>query len=232
MTKQANRFDVARVVAAIVAVCLAAVLVACQATRQTRGVQAQGFLRNYSQLREGKGKEAQLIYINRRANWQRYDAIMIDSVSIWYTDATEKLSPEDRKALTDLLYNALHTQLGQDYDIVNNPGPRTMRLRAAITEAKGANVVGNTVTTIVPQARLLSTLAGTATDIQVFVGAAAIEVEITDSMTSKRLAAAVDERAGAKSLSGIGGKWKDVDNAFKEWAEKIRKRLAELRAER
>jgi len=232
VTKQANRFEVAQVVAAVVAVCLAAVLVACQTTRQTRSVQAQGFLRNYSQLREGKGKEAQLIYINPSANWQRYDSIMIDSVSIWYGSKTEELPAKDRKALTDVLYNALHKQLGQDYDIVNYPGPRTMRLRAAITEAKGARVVGNTVTTIVPQARMLSTLTGLATDTQVFVGKAAIEVEITDSMTGKRLAAAVDERAGAKTLRGIGGKWKDVDNAFKYWAERIQKRLAELRAER
>jgi hypothetical protein len=78
---------------------------------------------------------------------------------------------------------------------------------------------------------MLSTLTGLATDTQVFVGKAAIEVEITDSMTGKRLAAAVDERAGAKTLRGIGGKWKDVDNAFKYWAERIQKRLAELRAE-
>ncbi len=231
MTKRSTRAGFSQAVSITVAVCLAAVLVACQTTRQTRGVQAQGFLRNYSQLREGKGDEAQLIYISPSADWRAYDSIMIDSVSIWYSSKTEKLPAEDRKALTDLLYASLHKQLGQDYNIVNNPGPRTMRLRAAITEAKGARVVGNTLTTIVPQARLLSTLAGLATDTQVFVGKAAIEAEITDSMTSKRLAAAVDERAGAKTLRGIGGKWKDVDNAFNYWAEKIRKRLAELRAE-
>jgi hypothetical protein len=231
VTKQVNRFEVAKVVAAVVAVCLAAVLVACQTTRQTRGVKPEGFLRNYSQLREGKGDEAQLIYISPSADWRAYDSIMIDSVSIWYSSQTEKLSAEDRKALTDLLYASLHKQLGQDYNIVNYPGPRTMRLRAAITEAKGARVVGNTLTTIVPQARLLSTLAGLATDTQVFVGKAAMEAEITDSMTGRRLAAAVDERAGAKTLRGLGGKWKDVDNAFNYWAEKIRKRLAELRAE-
>ena len=231
MTKQANRFEVAQVVAVAVAVCLVAVLVACQTTRQTRGVQAQGFLRNYSQLREGKGDEAQLIYISPSADWRAYDSIMIDSVSIWYTDSTKKLSAKDRKTLTDLLYAKLYYQLGHDYDIVDNPGPRTLRLRAALTEAKGARVVGNTLTTIIPQARLLSTLAGLATDTQVFVGKAAIEASITDSMTGKRLLAAVDERAGAKTLRGLGGKWKDVDNVFDYWAEKIRKRLAELRAE-
>lgn len=231
MTKRMHRSQVAPPIAAVVALCLAAVLVACQTTRQTRGAEAEGFLRDYSQLRKGKGEEAQLVYINPRADWKRYDSIMIDSVSIWYTDSTEKLSPKDRQTLTDVLYLDLHQQLGKDYDIVNYPGPRTMRLRAAITEAKGARVVGNTVTTIVPQARLLSTLAGIATDTQIFVGKAALEAELTDSMTGVRLGAAVDERAGAKTLRGLGGKWKDVDNAFQYWAERIRKRLAELRAE-
>jgi hypothetical protein len=225
-----NRSGFSQAACVTVAVCVASVLVACQTTRQTRNVQAAGFLGDYSQLRKGEGKEAQLIYINSNANWQSYNAIMIDSVTIWYNDATEKMSAEDRKALTDLLYADLHTALGQDYAIVDHPGPRTLRLRAAITEAKGAKVVGNTITTIVPQARMLSTLTGLATNTQVFVGKAAIEAELTDSMSGERLIAAVDERAGAKTLRGIGGKWKDVDNAFKYWSEQIQKRLAELRA--
>jgi hypothetical protein len=227
--KCATRIGYSRASSVVVAVCLATVLVACQTTRQTRNVQAQGFLRDYSDLRKGEGDEAQLIYINPDVNWPRYDSIMIDSVTIWYNAKTEDLPAQDRKNLTDLLYGALHERLGQDYKIVDYPGPNTLRLRVAITEAKGAKVVGNTITTIVPQARLLSTLSGLATNTQVFVGKAAIEGEITDSMSGERLAAAVDERAGAKSLRGIGGKWKDVDNAFKYWAERIQKRLAELR---
>jgi hypothetical protein len=228
--KRTNRFQVAQVLTAVVAVCLAAVLVGCQTTRKTRGAQAEGFLRDYSQLHKGKGDDPQLVYFNPSADWKRYDSIMIDSVTIWYTDSTEKLSVEDRQTLTDLAYHALHTELGKDYGVVNYPGPHTLRLRVAITEAKGAKVVGNTVTTIVPQLKVISTLAGVATDTQVFVGSAAIEAEMTDSMTGERLAAAVDERAGGKSLRGIGGEWKDVDNAFKFWAEDLRKRLAELRA--
>jgi hypothetical protein len=228
--KRVDWLGSSRVVTVAVAVCLAAVLVACQTTRQTRNVQAQGFLSDYSQLRKGEGKEAQLIYIDESAHWASYDSIMIDSVTIWYDAKTEDLSAEDRKTLTDLLYNALHEQLSQDYKIVDYPGPRTMRLRAAITEAKGAKVVGNTITTIVPQARMLSTLSGLATNTQVFVGKAAIEGEITDSMSGRRLVAAVDERAGGKTLRGLGGKWKDVDNAFKYWAKRIRTRLAELRS--
>jgi hypothetical protein len=227
--KKTNRFEVAQAGAAVVAVCLAAVLVGCQATRQTRSVEPQGFLGDYSQLREG-ADEAKLFYANENANWKRYDSIMIDSVTIWYTGSTAKLSAEDRRTLTDLLYKALHEELGKDYKIVNYPGSSTLRLRAAITEAKGAKVVGNTVTTIVPQLKVVTTLGGVATDTQVFVGKAAAEAEITDSMTGERLAAGVDERAGAKSFKGIGGEWKDVDNAFKYWAKDIREFLAKRRA--
>jgi hypothetical protein len=212
---------------------LAAVLVlvasACATTRQTRGVEPAGFLGDYSQLRPGVGAEAQLIYIDEDASWSKYDAIILDSVTIWHGEGTQDLSPEDQQRLTDLLYAKLHEQLSQDYHMVAHPGPTTLRVRAAITEAKGARVVGNAITTIVPQARTISTLTGLASNTQVWVGKAAVEGEITDSMTGARLSAAVDERAGGKTLRGIGGKWKDVENAFDEWARRLRDRLRMLR---
>jgi hypothetical protein len=52
-----------------------------------------------------------------------------------------------------VLYAQLHKQLSQDYQIVNTPGPGVLRLRAAITEAVGADVVANAATTIVPPQR-------------------------------------------------------------------------------
>ena len=59
-----------------------ALLTSCQTTRQTRSAESSGFLRDYSQLREGEGDEAQLVYIDPTAPWSSYDAIMIDSVTI------------------------------------------------------------------------------------------------------------------------------------------------------
>jgi hypothetical protein len=41
--------------------------------------------------------------------------------------------------------------------------------------------------------------------------------------------AAVDERVGAKTLRGLGGTWKDVEEAYDYWAKKLRQRLTELR---
>jgi hypothetical protein len=81
--------------------------------------------------------------INPDANWAQYKAIILESVTLWQNDETSKLSDEDAQQLTDYFYAQLHEQLSQDYPIVTNPGLGVMRLRAAITEAKGAKVAGH-----------------------------------------------------------------------------------------
>lgn len=206
-------------------------IAACATTRQTRSTpEPVGFLADYSELKPGKDGEAQLLYINPDARWSGYNRVMIDSVTLWSDAETTDVSPEDAQSLTDYLYKNLHEQLGKDYEIVDEPGPGVMRVRAAITEAKGARVVGNAVTTIVPQLRLLSNVAGMASGTQVFVGRAAVEGDITDSLTGRRLAAFVDERAGGKTIRGGLKTWSDADRAFEYWAERLRKRLEELRA--
>ena len=203
---------------------------ACATTRQTRSVEKSGFLGDYSQLREGGDDEAQLVYIDPDADFSVYNAILIDSVTLWHESDLSKIPAEELQALTDYLYSALQKELSKDYEIVNTPGVGVLRFRAAITEAKGARVVGNVVTSVIPQLRMLSSVAGLATDTQVFVGMSRIEAEMTDSLTNFRLMAAVDERAGTKALRGGVGEWSEVERAFDYWAERLRKRLETLRA--
>ncbi len=214
----------------IVCLGLGLLVAACATTRQTRSVEKSGFLGDYSQLREGGDDEAQLVYIDPDADFSVYNAILIDSVTLWHESDLSKIPAEELQALTDYLYSALQKELSKDYEIVNTPGVGVLRFRAAITEAKGARVVGNVVTSVIPQLRMLSSVAGLATDTQVFVGKCGIEAEMTDSLTNFRLMAAVDERAGTKALRGGLGEWSEVERAFDYWAERLRKRLETLRA--
>ena len=154
---------------------------------------------------------------------------MIDSVTIWRSKSNSKISTKDQQMLSDYLYKAIHDQLSKSFRIADRPGPEVLRIRAAVTEAVGANVVGNAVTSIVPQARVLSTVGGIAGDSAMMAGSAAIEGEITDSLTGRRLLAAVDKRLGNKTLRGTLGKWANVEEAFDFWAERLRTRLVELR---
>jgi len=218
-----------RIAAIATLVSLTLAIGGCATTRQSRGYERSGFLGDYSQLREGESGEAQLVYVDPAADWKRYDAIQLDSVTIWRTEDTTDLSTEDRQRLTDYLFAAIHNELSQDYRMVDRPGPGVMRLRVAITDARGAKVVLNTITSVVPQLRLATTLGGAATGVSVFVGKAAIEGEITDSLSGRRLMAAVDTRQGTKALRDGVGKWSDVEAAFDYWSKRLRERLAEVR---
>ena len=108
----------------------------CARTRQSRADKS-GFLGDYSQLREGVGDEAQLVYVNPDADFPKYDKILLESVSLYATDGTDfsRIPDETQKLLTDHFYKAFHDQLKEDYEIVTAAGPNTLRVRVAITEA-------------------------------------------------------------------------------------------------
>jgi hypothetical protein len=223
-----------RMVKAIVTSSLAVVLLVaiggCAVTRQTRAVEKSGFLGDYSDMKEGESDQAQLVYVKPNVRWSSYDKIVIDPVTLWTSEeSVAKIAPEDQQLLADYLDASLRHHLQQDYQLVDRPEAGALRLRVAITDAKGARAVANTVSKIVPQLRLLTTVGGLAADTQVLVGRAGVEAELLDSFTNERLGAAVDRRAGTKALRGGVSTWADVQNAFDFWSEKLRTRLAELR---
>ena len=104
-----------------------------------------------------------------------------------------------------------------------------MRVQAAITEAGESNAVLDTVTSIIPQTRLLSGMKSVATGVSAFTGSASVEVKVTDSATGAILVEAVDRRGGTKSLSGVTNSWNDVEEAYRFWAEKMRYRACQWR---
>jgi len=199
------------------------------ATRQTGKAQPSGFLEDYSQLTPGGKGEAQLRYFRPDVDWKKYNAVLIDTPQVWAASEASELSTKDQIKLTHDLRDALVKALEKDYRIVNEPAPGVLRIRTAITGARGANMLMNSVTGIVPQLRLVTMIGGMATDTAVFVGKCSGEVEITDSVTGRRLAAAVDQRVGTKDPRNMLNKWDDVDSAFKEWAERLRAKLKSLR---
>jgi hypothetical protein len=227
-----SQIDLPRISRIILAASLVALLlgiVACAKTRQTRSTETRGFLGNYSQLGEDETGRVALVYINPDADWSKYDAAMIDSVTVWYDTEDSKISDEDAQMLTDHFYAALHDELVKDYRMTDQPGPGVMRVRAAVTETKGAKVIGNAVTSIHLGAKVASTALGAASDTQAFVGRATFEGEIRDSMTDVRLMAAVDQRSGTKNpLVGLK-KWSQVRRIMDVWSENLRERLSELR---
>ena len=210
---------------------IVALLPACAPTRQPRGaVQTSGFLHDYSILEAGGEDQAKLRYVDPSADFSRYQAVLVDSVTLWSGPQLAKLKPEEKQVLVDHAYEALVTALGRSFTIVKAPGAGTLRVRAAITEATSSAVVPDVVATVIPQVRLVGSLVGLAANTAATVGEASGEVEVTDSLTNVVLAAGVDRRVGQRSVQGMFDSWSDVEEAWDHWAEQLRARLVEAGA--
>ncbi len=212
----------------------------CAATQEASKVEKSGFLGDYSMLKEGERstfKEgaqdtALWIYKNPAADWRKYKKIQLDPVTIWMSQKDSQLKDvpvEDRQRLAALLWSKLDEQLRKDYEMTSQGGPDVIHMQAAITEAGESSAVLDTVTSIIPQTRLLTGAKGMATGVSGFTGSASAELKVTDGETGTLLLAAVDRRGGTKSLSGVTSSWHDVEEAYRFWAEKTRYRLCQFR---
>ncbi len=151
----------------------------------------------------GEDPEALLVYRNDKANWKKYTKIILDPVTIWVGTKDSQLKDvpvEDRQRLGNLLWSKLDENLRKDYEMTSQPGPDVMRIQAALTEAGKSNVALDTITSIVPQARMLGGAKSMVTGVSAFTGSASVEAKITDAETGELLVAAVDRRGGANCV--------------------------------
>ncbi len=219
---------------------LMVVVTGCASTQEAKSVEKSGFLGDYSLLKEGQrstikeGAEDQALWVykNPAADWRKYRKVILDPVTVWMSQKDSQLkdvSVEDRQRLAALLWSKLDEQLRKDYVMTSQAGPDVMRIQAAITEAGSSNAVLDTVTSIIPQTRLLSGMKSLATGVSAFTGSASVEMKVTDTEMGTLLLAAVDRRGGTKSLSGVTNSWNDVEEAYRFWAEKVRYRACQWR---
>lgn len=209
------------------------VLASCTPTHQTRSVKPSGFLGDYSKFKKGEEGQALLVYVNPKADFKKYDKIIIDPIAIYAAKDSDlhDMSKKDLEALASYLDAALRRELNKEYTIVTESGPGVLRLRAAMTEAEGSMVVMDTISTVLPIGLAISAGKRIVFGTHTGVGLARLEGEIVDSVTNTRLLGAVDERAGRKFTGKFDKlkKWQDVKDAFDYWADRTRTRLVELR---
>jgi hypothetical protein len=209
---------------------LAAVLLlsGCAASGM-KDVKQTGFLGDYGQLQPGGDDRAALIYVNPGVDFKPYTKLMFERVSVFLSPTSERreIDPTILKELTDFYQNALLEAVKDGYEVVDQPGPDVLWVRVAITDVVPSNPTSNTLSSIIPIGMVVAGATKAVSDANLGTGEAATEMEVLDSMTKERLAAAVDRRQGGKSA--FRGKWVDTKKAFEFWAKRFRDRLDELR---
>ncbi len=226
--------EVRRTLAAMAAAAAAVIVGGCAETHQGRNPIMSGFLGDYSQLREGAGDEAQLVYVKPNCDFRAYDKLMLDPIKVVCTPQKSWLaeaSKEEVQALVDYFDAAIRKSLGDDVAFVDAPGPGVLRLRLALTDASGAAVVRDVVSSVVPQMLAISALKSLILNKATGVGEASVEAELVDSVSGERLVAAVDKRIGSKFTGRFDkfDQWRAPKAAFDYWAMRMKLRMIELR---
>jgi hypothetical protein len=156
-----------------IVILLLTLAIGCGATRGADPGKGKGFLDDYSKLEPGGQGEAQLRWINPRADFTRYDKAIIDPITFWRgADAKAGLSPEQRQVLANYFHSKLHEELSKYFSVVEHPTQGAMRFTGAITRLGDRNVTMDTVSTYVPQMRVMAEAKGLFTGKPAFVGEA------------------------------------------------------------
>lgn len=206
----------------------------CGATGQARSVKNSGFLGDYSMLHKGGEGEALERYVKPDLDLSKYTKVQMDPIKVYPgTGDTliRKASPEQVQKLVDYFDAAIREALSDNYVFVDEPGLDTLRIRVAITDSNPSTVPLDIASSVLPPAIALNALKTVATGEGTAVGSASAEIEIMDSVTGERLAAAVDKRVGNKYTGEFDklDRFRATKAAFDAWAERIDARLTEIR---
>ena len=212
-----------------------ALLIGCTTSqsKQARTVEKSGFLGDYSMLSRGGEGEALLFYENPEANWPSYNKIFLAPVAYYGGRETypKGFTRADLQKLVNRFYYILYNDLAEDYQMVDEPAPDTLRIQVALTSVGESSQTADSVSAVVPViVNPIRNFAGSLSGETIFAGQASIEAKITDGLTGKLLYAAVDRRVGQRSTSGSSTRrTADVEEIMWFWGDLARYRLCTLR---
>ena len=212
-----------------------ALLIGCATSqsKQARTVEKSGFLGDYSMLSPGGEGEALLFYENPEANWPSYNKIFLAPVAYYGGRETypKGFTRADLQKLVNRFYYILYNDLAEDYQMVDEPAPDTLRIQVALTSVGESSQTADSVSAVAPViVNPIRNFAGSLSGETIFAGQASIEAKITDGLTGKLLYAAVDRRVGQRSTSGSSTRrTADVEEIMWYWGDLARYRLCTLR---
>lgn len=192
--------------------------------------QCSGFLSECKGFKPDPDRPGAFRYMAPGFDAKTYTKIIFDPVEIWLDpDSPYKgVKPEKLKALADGLREALMKASAGVFEVVDAPGPRTMRVRAAIT-----NVISKK-----PKRKwyVYTPVGAVSVGIKKAAGRdyalneAVFEAELLNSKTDARLGALVDTKVAAKK-GDKPGKWKDVEERFEFYGNRFRERMAKAKGQ-
>jgi len=182
-----------------------------------------GFLTNFGQLGGGYGTaDTYAVYTAPGMDLTDYDSVYIEAPTTIID--VDKHDPKVAEQLSAYVVRSLRSEYGKSLRIVGTPGPRTIRVRTALTDViQGSNPTNPVTTTYADPKAPLRGAVGSAAP---FIASISFEGEALDGETGKRLGAMSDQRAGTKRDDiNPSTDWVVVKGKVEQWAAQMAGRL-------
>jgi hypothetical protein len=176
-----------------------------------------GFLSDYSQLQPNPKYEGTLVYWNAQKPLKAYDRFIVEPVVVHFAPDSKGggIDPNTLNELAAYFHDQTVKGLTKSgYQVVKDPGPGVLRVRAAITQIDKTVPVAN----IHPAMKMTG----------LGLGGASMEAEGTDSQSNDRVFAVTDSRKGSRLDITGGLQWYgNAKSVMEEWAERFVARVDE-----
>lgn len=164
----------------------------------------------YPRFEPGPPGGVDWVDIKKGVDFKAYKTVIMDPVYFRFDSSAQynAVPPHALRELRETFNTAFINALKDGYPLVKQARPDAMRVRVAIIN-------------LIPLVQDSST-----SNVPFSVGGASIKAEILDSITSERLAAAMDTKTGyegeaVKSMD----EWQHTKDVFYFWAQRLRKWL-------
>ncbi|MDH3637502.1 MAG: DUF3313 domain-containing protein [Gammaproteobacteria bacterium] len=166
----------------------------------------------YRDLRDGR---LDRVYVKENADFSGYDAVAIDTVSVWYPPG---LGPDiaDLRAMEELFHQAIVAALADAYRIAQSPGRGILQLHVQFVDLSG----------IAPDQDIPEPLGRY--EFKTAAGHITLVGELTDSVTGEVLARAADLGIGELWVHGEALDRESISIDFRRWARIFRDWMDEV----
>ena len=190
-------------------------LTACGPTSQT--IKGATINADIAGLEQDKSQEPTLVFKRPGApTLKDYNRFIIDPVTVDYSDPKMKeLEPEDIGRMQEYFRNAMVKELRDGgYKVGTRSEANTLRISLNISGLKAPSAIPNVVAALAP--------------IAVSVGEVTVKGVFREALNNRIDAVVVDRSQGSRVLNATPwSTWSDVEMAFDNWAEGIRKAIDE-----
>lgn len=198
------------------------VLSACSSTQPNRYEE----IASSSQLRQNHDAQSDRVPFSmaRPVSWGAYSRVMLDPVTIYggRDGQFEDISLDERRELSEYMFNAFSGQLNQRFRLVNASQPATLRIRLTLTGAKPNTAVVSTVTRFDLVGAPYNAVQGIRGKEGAFIGSVMYSVEIYDAGTGELLGAYVAKQfPNAMNVPATIGRLKAARVGLDKGAEEL-----------